>query len=302
MALVVIEGCDGTGKTRLASELSHYMSDGAYTLHRGPLMRNPLVEYIDDLVKRYNPLTRDIICDRWHIGELVYGPLYRGESQLTPTMFRFIELFLESRGAVKLWMDTPYEMVRRNLAASGEDFLQESHQRLVVDWYAEVLGGDVSWAPVSWHRKVMPFAESIINTARLRSKLSIEILDKWPSYIGPVARKPALLVVGSEPVNKLGSGWPTSLVPWRGSRFSDMMTAFELLGFTTQIAYLDTKDIHQASRLVTDFLDGPFVMALDAVSYAYFTDREIPAIRMSYPPRDVPAIASLMKTLRERLS
>jgi thymidylate kinase len=116
--LVICEGTDGSGKTTLANTLA-IMTRGKY-LHAGPPKRHPLVEYTEPL-SSYAPGTgQDLICDRWHVGELVYGPLYRGRSGLTHNQFRAVEDLLREKGALLVLCDEPIGVLVERLTARGE--------------------------------------------------------------------------------------------------------------------------------------------------------------------------------------
>ena len=77
--VIVLDGCDGTGKTTLAEALREEL--GYAVTHSG---RTP--DGID-LVGRYRRLLAEpgrIALDRSFISELVYGPLLYGRSRITP--------------------------------------------------------------------------------------------------------------------------------------------------------------------------------------------------------------------------
>jgi hypothetical protein len=77
--VIVLDGCDGTGKTTLAEALCDQHD---YTvIHSG---RTPDGT---DIAGRYQQLLRTpgrIVLDRSFISELVYGPLFHGRSRITP--------------------------------------------------------------------------------------------------------------------------------------------------------------------------------------------------------------------------
>jgi thymidylate kinase len=76
--VIVLEGCDGTGKTTLAVTLAS--QHGYVVIHSS---RTPDGT---DLAERYRALLATpgkIILDRSFISELVYGPLDHGRSRLT---------------------------------------------------------------------------------------------------------------------------------------------------------------------------------------------------------------------------
>lgn len=137
MSLIIIEGVDGSGKTTLMDRLAKEMADDTIELHSGPLKRHPLDEYVMRLMQyRPDQDSKDVVADRWHLGELVYGPLYRGESAVTPLLLDFIDMFLDSRGALRLVMTTPFGVVMRRIQERGEDFVQPQHMRLIHDFYS----------------------------------------------------------------------------------------------------------------------------------------------------------------------
>ncbi len=76
--VVVLDGCDGTGKTTLAELLRDRR--GHVVIHSG---RTPDGT---DLAERYRHLLATpgrIVLDRSFISELVYGPLFHGGSRIT---------------------------------------------------------------------------------------------------------------------------------------------------------------------------------------------------------------------------
>lgn len=223
MTLIVVEGEDGSGKSTLVNELAHLSLDnGARVKHRGPLKQHPLIEYVHDLLT-YSPDRDTIICDRWHVGELIYGPLYRGKTELTIAMRRYVEMFLISRGAWRIVMDTPYDTVVDRLVTRGEDFLRPEHLHLVQDFYAEYAEQE-GWERLTCDyeledlRRVLRDAKS---QARRASRLA-----QFPSYVGPL-RPVSLLVAVTTPVSGLETGFSTAVPPVAGSQGHFLLTALE---------------------------------------------------------------------------
>jgi hypothetical protein len=106
--LIIIEGVDGVGKTTLANKLRDQLLTeygGDVTMRKcGPLRRDPLEEYVLDIEPYHASMEQHIIYDRHYVGELVYGPIYRGASRIDAAMRRYIELVLQARGAVLVVM------------------------------------------------------------------------------------------------------------------------------------------------------------------------------------------------------
>lgn len=141
--LIVLEGCDGVGKTYLAERLKAEINErtgspSAQIVHHGvPTEDDMYVEY--DL-KRYYwcPGVANVILDRWHLGEWIYGRLYRGGSQLGLHGVSVLDQALARAGALKLILDAPDAVVAERLKVKGEDYLQVQHQLRVLSEYRMV--------------------------------------------------------------------------------------------------------------------------------------------------------------------
>jgi thymidylate kinase len=109
--IVILEGNDRAGKTTIADAL--VSEDGFRKVHFGPPETNDFgLEFILRLTEEL--LTeidadhpRDLVFDRAHLGELVYGPLDRGVTRMTSDQMSRIENLLLHAGAVLVWVDTP---------------------------------------------------------------------------------------------------------------------------------------------------------------------------------------------------
>lgn len=146
--LVVIEGCDGVGKSTLAANLAQRMGE-AHTrmMHYGPPVRHPLEEYVHDL-EWYRPMRTDhVVVDRLHYGELIYGPLYRGETKLGTAGRDYVDMFLRTRGAVIVYV-RPSPDHRQRMTERGEDYLKEEDVTHVLEAYERVAADAVVIEPI----------------------------------------------------------------------------------------------------------------------------------------------------------
>jgi thymidylate kinase len=113
--IVVLEGCDGTGKTTLATTLA--ARHGYVVIHSG---RTP--DDVD-LIARYRSVLAipgKIALDRSFISELVYGPLLHGRSRLTTSDAAQLSLLVAARGGVLVHLTgRPETIVARLRARDG---------------------------------------------------------------------------------------------------------------------------------------------------------------------------------------
>lgn len=170
MTLIIIEGVDGAGKSTLVEQLQP-----ATTMHFGPIKKAPMAEYIDPLLAYDH--SYDLVCDRLHVGELVYGPIYRGQSTLNEAGRRYIEMFLDSRGAAKIILDAPLDEISRRLEHRGEDFLRPQDIERVHRFY-RLYGSDHGWLVLD-----RPIPMVVSSIAQAQSEFASK-LAPWPEYIG----------------------------------------------------------------------------------------------------------------------
>ena len=135
MPMIIIEGVDGSGKSTLAEMLAAASPLPVRIEHRGVPEKSIEDEYLAPLLKVGNDEL--VIADRWHVGETIYGPLYRGESQLLnrPSLNKVIEGVLDDIGAVRVILSPPLRTVKSRLKSRGEDYLQPEHVKLVHSQY-----------------------------------------------------------------------------------------------------------------------------------------------------------------------
>lgn len=126
--LIIIEGADLVGKSTFVRRLTEavanlFPGEGIDVFHRGPPRLHPLDEYVVPLVG-YRPGTRrHVICDRWHLGELVYPRVFGRSTVLDDAVHRHTELFLRSRGAVQVLLDLPLNVLRDRYALRGDNLV-----------------------------------------------------------------------------------------------------------------------------------------------------------------------------------
>lgn len=204
--LIIIEGPDCARKSTLANLLAEQIrirtrSPHVAVLHRGPPTAHPLDEYVTPLLGYRHSQDRHLVCDRWHLGELVYPAIFNRPTRCDDAVFRYVELFLQSRGAYLVVVTPEVDELRDCLVRRGDDpgelarveavregFISvATRTALPMTWLKdETLTGDVVW----W----------IIDEASAAATRATP-LDNYVTYVGP--RWPQRLLVGD--VRKTGT-------------------------------------------------------------------------------------------------
>lgn len=175
--LIIVEGVDGVGKSTFVEHLEgrirrDHPQDEVTVLHKGPPASGDFIEEYVAPLQHYVPGRRKhIICDRWHLGEMIYGPMFRGKSIMTTDQLRYLYKFLYKRGVVQVYLTENINTIMERRAARGDtdDMLSNRDQVMRVmklyDSYTTDLRGTL------WHRLV--WADSL----RVRRNIITDILD-----------------------------------------------------------------------------------------------------------------------------
>lgn len=198
--LIIVEGCDGVGKSTLAENLAARLG-GAKVLHLGPPKRHPLEETVLEL-DWYRPGDEGehVIVDRFHLGEMIYGPIYRGESKLGPLggpEHKWVDLWLKSRGALQVVLTADLKTVEERIGVRGDDFVKHEHLAQILREYARA----AQLSMVATNCFVYPLFgvdQAVIDDADLLERGVIasrlfEVTDRWTG--DPRAK---VLLVGEE--------------------------------------------------------------------------------------------------------
>lgn len=124
--LIIVEGPDGVGKTTFVAGLQAYMQKVRSTerteiMRRGVPTQHPLDEYVVPLVEYKPTMKWHVITDRWHVGEWVYPAILQRKTQSDRTVWYYIEMFLQSRGALVVYLDDKDEHIAQRVRERGDD-------------------------------------------------------------------------------------------------------------------------------------------------------------------------------------
>jgi len=135
--ILIIEGVDKNGKTTLANRL--VQEYGAEYVKFGQPTKPPFQEY-SEFIASVDP-SKTYVLDRFFIGELVYGPIYRGKSGITLGQLKDLERVLLDKVAetVIVYCKTNIEQVRTNFEAEHEEFAKASDIAALRKKYHDIL-------------------------------------------------------------------------------------------------------------------------------------------------------------------
>lgn len=134
MAIIHCSGMDCTLKTTLCGKLSTILNCDVQHFDKPKNLEDGKRQYFGFLNEIYKQ--NDIICDRYHDGEHIYAPLYRGyesdylndfESQLRTYPYLFINTTAD------------INVILERIKLRGEDFVKEEHYQTVLDLFERYL-------------------------------------------------------------------------------------------------------------------------------------------------------------------
>ena len=181
--ICVFEGPDGSGKSTLVAELARQFGEERTSVWcRGPFPEdgNPWTEYFHPLSGLYPSADWLVVMDRWHIGELVYGPLLRGGSRLSAPQRDYVDTFLHHVGAIMVYLTASSEEIRRRLADRGDDLIEAEQIPAISLAYDRAFRAGQTHLTVRRHdttgQRTEPFASSLLLAAELESGVA---MSRW---------------------------------------------------------------------------------------------------------------------------
>lgn len=197
--LIILEGPDGGGKSYLARLLvdtlhATYPGDQIELWHKGPPSQHPLDEYERPLFYYRPGTSRHIVCDRWHLGEWIYPQLLNRSTQADLPTWRHINLFLQSRGALIVYVAPPLHTLLKNVEERGDDLVNVTQVSQLSLAYASLL----NQSPLSCFRydytQRDPYVINRIISWAQRFANSAKKLNPFVTYVGPP--QPGSLLLG----------------------------------------------------------------------------------------------------------
>lgn len=135
--LIYIEGVDKQGKTTLAKKLCDVFK-AEYIKFNQPKLP-PFEEYAG-FIASIDP-DKHYVLDRFFVGELVYGPIYRGKTGVSYGQLAELEkMLLEKQPeSVMIYCETSMNEVKKNFVKDKEEFAKLEDIERIREAYHEVL-------------------------------------------------------------------------------------------------------------------------------------------------------------------
>lgn len=208
---IVLEGTDASGKSSIAAAIKEQLRQDfpgrhIHEFHKGRpeelTRRWVLHEYAVDIEDA--DWTNELaVADRWHWGECTYAALKRpdtnsdGYGLLGVSGWRWVELFMASRGIAQFWVYQPLDVIEKRIVSRGDDFVDVKEMSQILELY-ELTQKEThsiqAKIQVPEGKKYVKGVASAVITAAMQKEEEVMNLTKFPEYIGPA--KPRLLLIG----------------------------------------------------------------------------------------------------------
>lgn len=145
--IIILEGVDGTGKSRLAKKLCRtYKAE--YRHISKPKTNNPFLEYVATL-RRLNP-KKNYVFDRCFHGERAYGPIFRQKDGLSDEKQLYLEMLILKHQAMVIYCWQGHNEIASAYVTRGERFTRLEDVPGLEKRYEETI--KKSWLPVFRYR------------------------------------------------------------------------------------------------------------------------------------------------------
>lgn len=269
--LITIEGPDCGGKSTLTQQLL----DAAETrdwaglrVHKGPPApdADPFTEYetaldVEPLSGIIDADDRLVVMDRWHLGEAVYGPLWRGTSRLSAAGVTHVEAALDALGAVRVMCLPSYPELQRRFLKRGDDLTKLEELPSIHAAYLR-FAEHLDYIVLTGAEDRQLSVRGLLEVARNRTRRAerVRALSRR-TYVGPLW--PSFLLVGDERNAGPRPDLTRPFTPVNGAGCSHWLwKAVIETGCHTEVGVVNSNEADVDVRQLWRELDEPRVVAL----------------------------------------
>lgn len=178
--ILILEGPDGSGKSTLGAQLEKLMA--AIYIHNNEYRGRTGMEMLEifssqmDYVTNLLPINVPAVIDRNHISELVYGPVFRGESRIQLGSQSYLETLMGISHSILIVCYPDVEQCLTTFRSrKGDEMLESEEQLRAVHW---------SYAPINLPISPYVPVKTIYYDYRIPNafnELYEQIIDHWAS-------------------------------------------------------------------------------------------------------------------------
>lgn len=268
--IIILEGSDKVGKSTLARTLCQKYDACSY--HFSAPKGDPYKEYMGFL-DQADP-SKNYVLDRFHVGELVYGELYRGKSKLSLDQLWYLDLRLMSHHAVLVHCSTDAEMVKRKFIEDREETSKSEDIQVILESFKNKVNLSLlKKFNYDWQDKTcLPALEKLLDYVVQEPRLSKEELK---SYIG--IPEPKMLFLGDTRNERMKD---KGVFESRSGKF--LVKCIERIGgFSNQAVGITNSDL--LTKEFYEKLGKPKIVCLGKKSLLRTTKLRLSAFHIQHP-------------------
>lgn len=277
--IIILEGPDGTGKTTLAKCLSD--TYGFRYVHTGPPKDDNALEAYGRTLYDARREAGDVVIDRLHVGERIYGPILRSSDKLEREGEVLIHRLTSAYGARLIFCLPPYETAFENWRKRHEEdnelVTKAATYKAIYHAYAN-LRQDIFYSSALWWDYTMmdvkTSAEVLVYLTKQGDVCPIDVIGS------PSAK---FLFVG-EQANQEYLDLPFFALNGSSRYLNDCI---EDAGYQeNEIAFVNAKRLNGSGvhlSAIHKTLKEPKVIALGNVSRDLLGDQGVPHVYISHP-------------------
>lgn len=133
--LIIISGCDRSGKTSIATKFVE-KNKYEYTHFSSPKNKEDGKQQYFNFIANINSY-ENYLCDRFYEGEFVYAPIYRNyQLDYAPQLE---ETLLQKTNAMYVYVKADLDIIKKRIKEVGEDFVKDDDLGKVINNYEQFI-------------------------------------------------------------------------------------------------------------------------------------------------------------------
>lgn len=284
--LIIVEGPDGTGKSTLVSQIADKFNEyNVKIMHAGPPTGHPLDEYVvplvDYQVRHAYSFREFVICDRWHLGELVYPTVLDRPSLMDINTFTYIEMFLAARGAMIVHMTDTTAYLESVLRGRGDDLVKPEQSKLMIDMFWNAVNVcNLPVMTIDAHEPTLGMVVDIVDQAMIYEDI-VDKLGPFVTYVGG-AEVDTLLVGDVRGGDPSTHGRKPAFMPYPNSCGEYLLRALGSVNALKNVGIVNANDGDNIRNVWAE-VGRPHIVAL-GVNAKRTVELMIPRTKITYVP------------------